>query len=138
MGKALLAFPRRGDLDASLAVLPDELPRFTEHTITDRAALLAELQAIRARGYAVNDREQNVGFRAVGAPVLGPQGWAHAAVAVQGPVARVDAARVEAIGALVVAAAADLAGVLQLGRLPPSPDASAAPPFPRRGRPASH
>jgi IclR family acetate operon transcriptional repressor len=137
-GKALLAFPRRGDLDASLAALPDELPRFTEHTITDRGALLAELQAIRARGYAVNDREQDVGFRAVGAPVLGPQGWAHAAVAVQGPVARVDAARVEAFGALVVEAAADLAGVLQLGRLPPSPDASAAPPFPRRGRPAAH
>ncbi len=122
MGKALLAFPRRGDLEASLAALPDDLPRFTEHTITDRDALLAELRAVRARGYAVNDREQDVGFRAIGAPILGPQGWAHAAVAVQGPVARVDDARVRALGTLVIEAASDLAGVLQLGRLPPAPD----------------
>jgi IclR family acetate operon transcriptional repressor len=135
MGKALLAFPRRGDLQASLAALPD-LPAFTEHTITRRRALLAELEAIRERGYAVNDREQDLGIRAVGAPILGPEGWAHAAVAVQGPVARVDDARVEALGTIVVAAARDLAGVLQLSRLPPAPDSSAAPPFPRRGRPS--
>jgi IclR family transcriptional regulator, acetate operon repressor len=136
MGKALLAFPRRGDLQASLAALP-ELPRFTERTITRRGDLLAELQAVRARGYAVNDREQDLGIRAIGAPILGPEGWAHAAVAVQGPVSRIDDARVEALGALVVAAAADLAGVLHLSRLPPAPDPSAAPPFPRRGRPAT-
>jgi IclR family transcriptional regulator, acetate operon repressor len=135
MGKALLAFPRRGDLQASLAVLP-ELPRFTEHTITRRRALLAELQAVRARGFAVNDREQDLAIRAIGAPILGPQGWAHAAVAVQGPISRIDDARIEALGALVVEAARDLAGVLRLGRLPPAPDSSAAPPFPRRGRPA--
>jgi IclR family acetate operon transcriptional repressor len=134
MGKALLAFPRRGDLQASLAVLPD-LPRFTEHTITRRKALLAELQAIRARGWAVNDREQNLGIRAVGAPILGPEGWAHAAVAVQGPISRVDERRVEALAELVVEASRDLAGLLQLGRLPPAPDPSAAPPFPRRSRP---
>jgi IclR family acetate operon transcriptional repressor len=134
MGKALLAFPRRGDLQASLAAVP-ELPRLTEHTITRPEDLLAELEAVRARGYSVNDREQDLGFRAIGAPILGPEGWAHAAVAVQGPVARVDDARIGALGALVVDAAADLAGILHLSRLPPAPDASAAPPFPRRGRP---
>jgi DNA-binding IclR family transcriptional regulator len=134
MGKALLAFPRRGDLRASLDALT-ELPRFTDRTITRRRALLAELEAVRARGYAVNDRERDPGIRAVGAPILGPEGWAHAAVAVQGPVARLDEARLDELGEIVVRAARDLAGVLHLSRLPPFPEASAAPAFPRRGRP---
>jgi DNA-binding IclR family transcriptional regulator len=38
--------------------LPNPLPRLTTHTITDRDALLAELQQTRVRGYAV-DREEN-------------------------------------------------------------------------------
>jgi DNA-binding IclR family transcriptional regulator len=136
MGKALLAFPRRGDLQASLDALT-ELPRFTERTITRRRALLAELEEVRARGYAVNDRERDLGIRAVGAPILGPEGWAHAAVAVQGPVARLDPARIAELGEVVVRAARDLAGVLHLSRLPPFPETSVAPAFPRRGRPAA-
>ena len=51
LGKALLA-ERPPD------ELPATLQRLTAHTITDRAALVAELEAIRARGYAV-DREEN-------------------------------------------------------------------------------
>lgn len=53
LGKALLAVC--GDLDARLRW---PLPQLTANTITDRDALLAELQQTRVRGYAV-DREEN-------------------------------------------------------------------------------
>ncbi|MEJ3747255.1 IclR family transcriptional regulator [Actinomycetes bacterium KLBMP 9797] len=53
LGKALLACAR-----SPLDLLPDPLPRLTTNTITDRDALLAELQQTGVRGYAV-DREEN-------------------------------------------------------------------------------
>lgn len=55
LGKALLAERSPAEVDA---LLPDPLPALTAHTIVDRAALHAELAAIRERGYAV-DREEN-------------------------------------------------------------------------------
>jgi DNA-binding IclR family transcriptional regulator len=51
LGKALLA-------ERPPQELPVELERLTAHTITDRAALDAELAAVRERGYAL-DREEN-------------------------------------------------------------------------------
>ncbi|MFE6868732.1 IclR family transcriptional regulator [Kitasatospora sp. NPDC057692] len=41
------------------------MPRFTDSTITDPNALLAELAAVRARGFAVNEGEQEAGMRCV-------------------------------------------------------------------------
>ncbi|WP_433615808.1 IclR family transcriptional regulator [Dactylosporangium sp. CA-139114] len=55
LGKALLAARTPEEVDA---LLPDPLPALTPHTVTDRAALRAELASIRALGYAV-DREEN-------------------------------------------------------------------------------
>ena len=45
------------------------LRRFTEHTITDHAALRAELDAVRARGYAVEREEFDRDFCCIAAPV---------------------------------------------------------------------
>ena len=54
MGKAVLAHSTR---DVARAVPADmDLARYTDQTVVDRAALLAELAAIRERGYAVNDQ----------------------------------------------------------------------------------
>ncbi|MER7004297.1 IclR family transcriptional regulator [Dactylosporangium sp. NPDC000555] len=59
LGKALLAARPDDEVDA---LLPDPLPALTPHTITDRAALLAELAAIRERGYAVDLEENTEGI----------------------------------------------------------------------------
>jgi DNA-binding IclR family transcriptional regulator len=56
LGKALLSTYQGDALDAHL---PDELYALTPRTITDRAALLADLENTRARGYAI-DREENL------------------------------------------------------------------------------
>jgi IclR family acetate operon transcriptional repressor len=85
MGKCLLAYA--DDPAAAVAALP-RLDRATERTITSPEALVDELERTRERGWALNDEERNPGVRAVAAPVLGVDGFAIAAVAVQGPAVR--------------------------------------------------
>ncbi|MFC6725629.1 IclR family transcriptional regulator [Halobium palmae] len=83
---------------AILAALPEErvgeildrygLERKTEHTITDREALFADLERVRERGYSTNDEEEVMGLQAVGAPVCDASGRVLGSVSVSGPVNR--------------------------------------------------
>jgi IclR family transcriptional regulator, blcABC operon repressor len=66
-GKALLAALPPGELEQRLASGP--LPRFTEHSITDAAALRADFDATRARGWAVDDEEVSDGVLCFGAVI---------------------------------------------------------------------
>jgi IclR family acetate operon transcriptional repressor len=93
-GKVVLAF---GD-----AALPaGELLRFTAATITDRAALAAELDGVRRRGFAQALREREDDLNAVAVPVLGGRGELVAVVGVQGPASRfTEDAIGRALGAL--------------------------------------
>lgn len=54
LGQAMLAQLTN---DEVLALVPQDLPRVTEHTITDHAKLLDELDQVRSRGWA-HEREQ--------------------------------------------------------------------------------
>lgn len=81
-GKALLAYgPERG----LGAVLDQGLRRRTPRTIVLPRLLQEDLVRTRARGYAVNWEEAEVGVSAIAAPVFGPSG-AHpvAAISVTG------------------------------------------------------
>lgn len=85
-GKAILAHL---DDDRRDEIIADSgLPAQTEHTITSRAELLDDLAAVAERGYATVDEEQILGIRAVGAPILGPDGVA-GAITVSGPVSTI-------------------------------------------------
>lgn len=85
---------------AMLSELPDDrveaildrwgLPGKTSRTITDREALLADLDATRERGYAVNDEELLEGFRSIGAAITGPDGSVIGGLSVGGPTYRID------------------------------------------------
>lgn len=66
------------------------LPRFTEHTITDRQRLLEELARIRAEGLAADNEEFEVGLRCLAAPVRDNHGRVVAAISFAGPVQRVS------------------------------------------------
>ena len=46
------------------ALLPKPLERFTEHTITDRGQLLAEIERVRVTGVAYDREEQTLGVSA--------------------------------------------------------------------------
>ena len=113
MGKALLAFSAVSP-SAAVKELP-ELTRHTATTITSKDALVAELEAIRSTGYAVNNEERYAGVSAVAAPVLDRAGRARAAVGLQGPTVRMSAGDAAALGEMVRAAADEIARLLNTG-----------------------
>jgi IclR family transcriptional regulator, acetate operon repressor len=112
IGKVLLAY-------GAAALPPGRLERRTEHTITSRAALEAELAAVRQRGYAVIDSELEPGLIAVAAPVCRDGGAVVAALSVSGPDTRLTAARVAGVASHCVAQASALSAVL--GHQPAGP-----------------
>ncbi|MCW2541132.1 MAG: transcriptional regulator, IclR family [Frankiales bacterium] len=106
VGKALLA---RLDDDAVRAIIARSgLPQQTEHTITTEAGLLADLDEIRARQYALDDQEQELGVRCIAAAVASSSlSWM--AVSVSGPVTRMTDQVVQRSVPLIQAAAQRLA-----------------------------
>jgi IclR family transcriptional regulator, KDG regulon repressor len=84
-GKAILAFQPTED-GARLKNL--QLERRTPRTISDSKALAAELAAIRAQGFAVDDEESEIGMRCIAAPICDETGHATAAVGIAGPIQR--------------------------------------------------
>ena len=103
-GKAILAFLPPEEVDA---LLPDTLRRFTEHTITTKAALFQQLEEIRQRGWALDDEEIEIGVRAVAAPIRDINGRAVASIGIPGPAGRLSYERIEEMaGALMEAARA--------------------------------
>lgn len=108
-GKVLLAWAPAEVLERVLAF---PLMAVTQHTITDAALLRAELQQARERGYAAALGEVEEGLHAVAAAVCGRDRLALAAVSVSGPAYRMPSERLDELGRLVVAAAADIAARL--------------------------
>jgi IclR family pca regulon transcriptional regulator len=66
-------------------------PARTPHTITRLAPLLAEIQAVRKRGFAISDQELELGMRALAVPVTGDNNEIVAAISVSAAAARVRA-----------------------------------------------
>ncbi|MEN2738891.1 IclR family transcriptional regulator [Microbacterium sp. X-17] len=104
VGKALLA--QLPDEEALAIVRRAGMPAFTATTITTEEALLAELRAIRTRGFSVDDGEQEFGVRCVAVPFAGGAG--PVAVSVSGPDSRVTAVEVPSLVPLLRRAAAQL------------------------------
>jgi DNA-binding IclR family transcriptional regulator len=104
-GKAFLACLAPDELGAAL---PGRLQRFTDTTITTRAALRAELAAVRARGYAVSRGELEPALWGVSAPVPGA-GRPVAIVSVWGTEGRIRARGIDVLGARTAAAARAIA-----------------------------
>ncbi len=127
VGKVLLAARPDAEAEALLARLP--LTAKTPSTITDRGALRAELEAVRERGYAVDDEEEEIGVRCVAVPVPGLD-EDPAAVSVSGPSSRLrreDCARLAHVLAEHAATiGAALAGGLAADRGRPAGDAAEA------------
>lgn len=84
------------------------LPRYTEHTITHIDALLADLTAVRERGWAIAEEELEVGLVALAAPIRDHTGAVISALSVSGPRYRVDPDHADDIAAAVTAAASEL------------------------------
>ena len=106
LGKVLLADLPGERVEAIVA--ERGLAAFTPHTITDLDLLTAELDRIRALGYAIDNEEYDEGLRCIGAPVRDHSGHVVAAVGIGGPVTRITPERVNELAELVMAAARGL------------------------------
>jgi IclR family transcriptional regulator, acetate operon repressor len=115
LGKVLLAF--------GAAELPaGRLERRTPRTITSRAALAAELAAVRERGYAVTTEELEPGLVAVAAPVISASGVV-GALSVSGPAGRLAGRQLTHAATCCMSAARSLSALL--GFPPTAPVATA-------------
>ncbi|MFI4911909.1 MAG: IclR family transcriptional regulator [Sedimentisphaeraceae bacterium JB056] len=91
-GKAVLAFMSNEDV---LSLLPAELPRLTENTITTLAELLEELEDIRMSGISFDREEYSRGVYCIGAAVFDANGNAVAGIGITGMRVRFDQERIK-------------------------------------------
>jgi DNA-binding IclR family transcriptional regulator len=91
-GKVLLAY---GAIPS-----PQELERYTAHTITKHQTLDTELDAVRRNGYATAVAELEDGLVAVASPVFDPAGACVAALSVSGPAFRMLPESLDELGRL--------------------------------------
>jgi len=101
-GKAMLAFVPQ---DVRSATLARPIARVTPETITDPAELAAQLDEIRARGYAMSFAERTPGIRTVAAPVFDHAGDVVGCLSISGPETRMPRGRMEELAAAIVDAA---------------------------------
>lgn len=110
VGKVLLAYLSPGEVKRIIATRG--LPRYTRNTITDPHRLEAELEKIRAAGYAVDNEEIMDSLRCVAAPLRNYEGKVCAAISVAGPVARLEGERFQLAVELVTRTAAAISAGL--------------------------
>jgi len=105
VGKAILAYSSHSDVVEILRM--HGLPKITESTITDRSALMEELDLIRERGYSINRSERIQGLHAVGVPVKSEDGTVIGAFSVSGPTRRMTDERISGEIATILLNAAE-------------------------------
>ncbi len=91
LGKVMLA----GLVDKEVARLLrlKGTPKLTEETLTSKPAVLAEIQKVRQQGWALDNQENELEGRCIGAPIAGPDGHVLAALSISGPVFRMSMER---------------------------------------------
>jgi IclR family transcriptional regulator, acetate operon repressor len=97
-GKAMLAWLPE---EAVEQVVAAGMHPVTAWTLSEESQLRADLVRIRARGYAVDDRENEPEVRCVAAPIFDHTGEVAAAVSVSGLTSRMTASRIRTLGSVV-------------------------------------
>jgi IclR family transcriptional regulator, KDG regulon repressor len=93
VGKAILAHL---PLNVVLEIIERKgLPKHTDFTITDRDALLKELEKVKQKGYALDLEENEYGIRCIAVPIFDYSGNVVAAVSISGPTIRMTDERIE-------------------------------------------
>ncbi|MFI6996810.1 IclR family transcriptional regulator [Nocardia sp. NPDC050175] len=112
IGKAVLAGLSRAELRELLTRIP--LTAMTPRTITDPDLLIAHVGAVAARGYAVDDEENETQTRCLGAAVLDHHGVPIGGISVSALAFDLDRAKVRTCAPLLIAAAHDASHALGL------------------------
>lgn len=115
IGKVLLAYSGEEEREAALKGV--RLLAFTKKTLSNRPALYAELERIRAQGYALDDEENEEGIHCIGAPIFDYTGSVVATISVSWPGFRYERGEENEKIDKIKSAAAAISNVL--GHIPP-------------------
>jgi DNA-binding IclR family transcriptional regulator len=99
VGKAILAYQPDEIVER---IIGAGLERFTETTITERDAFLAELDTTRERGYAIDNSEHQPGLRCIGAPIRNQHGVVFAGISVSAPSWQMPQTEVDELNKVVI------------------------------------
>jgi IclR family transcriptional regulator, KDG regulon repressor len=103
VGKALLAYL---DAEERETILRHRgLKKLTPYTITSVAKLMKEFERVRQLGYSVDDEENSLGARCVGAPIFNSQGQVEASLGSTGTITAVPRDAVPRLAEVVKEAA---------------------------------
>jgi len=115
VGKALIAHIDEDEL--SRILLANGLPRHNENTIVSISKLRSQLAEIRRRGYSVDDEEDEIGTRCLGAPIFDASGAVVAAISIAGTVDQFSGERLSGYAARLVRTASEISATLNPVRL---------------------
>jgi DNA-binding IclR family transcriptional regulator len=116
VGKTLLAFAEPSAQEGLLRRL--RLLPLTQATIMDKPTLRAEIAAVRDRGYAFDNEENEAGIRCVGAPIFDASGSVIAAMSVTGWIVTMTPEKAAQCAPDLLAACAELSGDLGFPGVP--------------------
>ena len=111
MGKAMLAYLPPQAVEATISKI--RFIRFTQSTICSKEELLKVLERVRARGYAIDDEELELGVRCVGSPIFDHYHMPIAALSVSESSARVHPHTVPLIVEKLQRCCADISACLK-------------------------
>lgn len=112
LGKALIAHLPDDQMDVLLR--NRGMLRHNDNTIVSMRRLKEDLDSVRRRGYSVDDEEEEINVRCIGAPILNAQQQVVAAISITGTTAEVDEKSREGLIAHVRATAAAIAKQIEL------------------------
>jgi IclR family KDG regulon transcriptional repressor len=98
LGKAIMANYSPVKIEE---IIQHGLPQKTSHTITSPDQLLAEIEQIRLHGFSIDNEENEIGVRCVGAPIFDYSKTVIGAISISGPIIRMDKKRCLDLGPLI-------------------------------------
>jgi DNA-binding IclR family transcriptional regulator len=110
LGKAILSCLEESEVER--LVRRRGMLRHNDNTISSLRRLHLDLEQARRRGYAVDDEEEEIGMRCLGAPVVGPGGRVEAAISVVGTTAQIDSEAAPTLATLIRETAGAIAAQL--------------------------
>lgn len=100
VGKVILA--HLPALDVAHIIDKHELKPHTHHTITDKEVLMRQLDDIKAKGYALDLEENEVGITCIAAPIFDHSRKIVASVSISGPTMRMTKERLDELKTSII------------------------------------
>ena len=115
LGKVLLAYSNEADADQLIS--NQGLIRYNDNTICSTRKLKQELEKIRLRGCALDDEEEEIGVRCLGAPIFNGNRDVIAAISIVGDTIRISGESLPQLYQEVIAAAGQISELLRDSQL---------------------